>query len=92
MCVFSDKLQARAAGEQEGLGDWAGLTGGLVSGGCLCDTDMNAMFHTEHQAELASEQGMHEVVTQLRMHAGGPGGQKGHALRLWLHGAARGPL
>lgn len=53
---------------------------------------MNAMFHIEHQAGIASEQGMHQVVRGLSMHAGGPGGQKGHALRFSLHGAARGPL
>lgn len=45
VCVFSDKLQARLAGEREGLGVWACLTGGLVSGECLCNEDVNSMFH-----------------------------------------------
>lgn len=42
VCVFTDKLQARLDGEQEGLGVWTRLTGGLLSGGCLHDKDVNA--------------------------------------------------
>lgn len=43
--VFTDQLQARQDGEQEGLGVWTGLTGGLLSGGCPCDKDVNADEH-----------------------------------------------